>query len=177
MSSRRSVKKSVSADDARRSRAETTIKLRKNKKEEGLAKRRNFSGAAAEVEAAEAAFGSSSSAPAPVNVANIPNLMQMMSTGTPGEQVEGLRGFRRLLSSEQSPPVQECIDGRPLRATARRMHLRPNANPPNVHPISTKTPNSRCHPFLRAGAAMWRPYGSPVRGSLGADKHRINRAH
>jgi hypothetical protein len=110
-------------------------------------------------------------------VANIPNLMQMMSTGTPGEQVEGLRGFRRLLSSEQSPPVQECIDGRPLRATARRMHLRPNANPPNVHPISTKTPNSRCHPFLRAGAAMWRPYGSPVRGSLGADKYRINRAH
>jgi hypothetical protein len=92
------------------------------------------------VEAAEAASCSSSCASTPVNVANIPNLMQMMTTGTPGEQVEGLRGFRRLLSSEQSPPVQECIDGRPLKAKARRTHLHPNANfyTPTLFPSNTK---------------------------------------
>lgn len=109
MPPRRSVKSHLSAADARRNRQETSIKLRKNKKEEGLAKRRAISGAAAAVEAAEAVSTPSSGSP-PVNVSSIPVFMTMMTTGTPAEQVEGLRGFRRLLSCENSPPVQECID-------------------------------------------------------------------
>jgi len=103
------VKNQLSVADARRNRQETSILLRKNKKEEGLAKRRATSGAAAAVEAVEAANAPSTGSP-PVDVSSIPAYMTMMTTGSPAEQVEGLRGFRRLLSCENAPPVQECID-------------------------------------------------------------------
>ena len=97
----------MSLEESRRSRQETSIRLRKNKKEEGLAKRRNLSEAQA---AAEAAAQASSGDIIPNDVSSIPIFMQKMRNGTPEEQVEGLRGFRRLLSVEQSPPVQDCID-------------------------------------------------------------------
>ena len=41
---------------------------------------------------------------------DIPNLLQGLKSSDVAVQVVSMRGFRRLLSCERNPPVQQCID-------------------------------------------------------------------
>jgi hypothetical protein len=113
------VKKGTDADEARRRRGEASLQLRKNKKEEGLAKRRamrsisseglNEAGANSVVNG-EDDQGKAAFIAQCVSERNYNGLMEAMKSEDHEAQHAGLRGFRRLLSAEVNPPVQECID-------------------------------------------------------------------
>ena len=116
---KKETKKGINADDARRRRAETTTQLRKDKKEEGVAKRRNLLvnnftdpnlANVSSTEASNVTGVSQSDASKGHSVSDIPILMQKMQTSDVAQQISALRGFRRLLSTERNPPVQQCID-------------------------------------------------------------------
>lgn len=99
-------KKAVTSDDGRRRRGETAIQLRKQQREEGLAKRRNVmvnnfvnSDESQEEVPSVAPTGS-----------EYMSLLTKLQSSDITLQTEGLRGFRKLLSIEVNPPVQQCID-------------------------------------------------------------------
>ena len=118
MSAKRDVKKGINADDSRRRREENSIKLRKEKKEEGLAKRRNI-GAFLESESApvldamvppEASTPSAPSSRPSADPATLARLYQELIGSDLAAQINALRSFRRVLSIEKNPPVQQCVD-------------------------------------------------------------------
>ena len=110
-------KKGISSDDCRSRREQTTVALRKEKKEEGLAKRRNMmvdnfmekNSENSENGATSSSSGTTGNSKQAYSVADIPSLLKLASSVDIAEQVAGIRGFRRLLSCEKSPPVQECV--------------------------------------------------------------------
>mmetsp|Transcript_36856 Transcript_36856/g.68525 ORF Transcript_36856/g.68525 Transcript_36856/m.68525 type:complete len:529 (+) Transcript_36856:37-1623(+) len=95
------LKKGVNTDDSRRRRGETTIQLRKQQKEEGLAKRRNIM-----INNFVADQSSTSEAPP----SKFSDLMIKLNSNDLTAMLEGIRAFRKALSVESNPPVQECID-------------------------------------------------------------------
>eukprot|EP00607_Mallomonas_marina_P008971 CAMPEP_0182416692 /NCGR_PEP_ID=MMETSP1167-20130531/1064_1 /TAXON_ID=2988 /ORGANISM="Mallomonas Sp, Strain CCMP3275" /LENGTH=545 /DNA_ID=CAMNT_0024589699 /DNA_START=38 /DNA_END=1675 /DNA_ORIENTATION=+ len=111
-------KKGVTADDGRRRRGETSVQLRKEKKEENLSKRRNL----LPVNSTESPLENSGAIPQSqtpqipqdkdrkFTINDIPSLMSGLTSEDSSTQVSSLRGFRKLLSAEKKPPVQECID-------------------------------------------------------------------
>ncbi|GKY98155.1 Inositol monophosphatase 2 [Mayamaea pseudoterrestris] len=135
----RNLKKTVDLEDSRRSREETTIQLRKNKKDARLAKRRqmNVEDASLSTPAGRAAAmmlsnagdstyadmidengmgvatdGQGNAMPA-VNarqLEQIPVMIQGLMSNDPTTQTESTTQFRRLLSIEKSPPIQQVID-------------------------------------------------------------------
>ena len=120
LAAKRDVKKGLSADDSRRRREENSVKLRKEKKEEGLAKRRNIQ-AFLEAEASpEVSTTPLTSTEQAVNATATPRpssdpetmakLYHELLHGEISVQVQALRSFRRLLSIEKNPPVQQCVD-------------------------------------------------------------------
>lgn len=103
----------VSTEDGRRRREQNAIALRKDKKEEGLSKRRNL-GAEAPTIVLEDIAGTvttvtTSADTAKYTKADIPRLLAGLHSADVTIQVECLRGFRRLLSLEKNAPVQQCI--------------------------------------------------------------------
>ena len=125
-------KKAIDAEEGRRRREETTIQIRKTKKDVRLAKRRQMPGpssaatpagmAAASMLAAggvapggyQVAVGMDAGAASMVGGANkLENLPQMVE-GVMGDdaavQTECTTQFRRLLSIEKNPPIQQVID-------------------------------------------------------------------
>lgn len=111
---KRDFKKGISGEDARRRREETSIKLRKEKKEEGLAKRRNLS-----------AFQDEETAimpPAPPTDGDLLDFYAALTSSDLAEQVRGMRGFRRLLSLEKNPPVEACKPYVPLFVQCLHQH-------------------------------------------------------
>ncbi|RYG67253.1 hypothetical protein EON64_07840, partial [archaeon] len=103
---KRDFKKGISTDDSRRRREETSVKLRKEKKEEGLAKRRNLTITDEPVSENPTVSSGSTEAVAP----DLLQFCQMLKSQDIQEQVKGMKGFRRALSIEKNPPVQQCID-------------------------------------------------------------------
>lgn len=81
--------------------------LRKDKKEEGLSKRRNL---VVEEVPEPTANTSNPVAPSSFTIGDIPRLMQGLQSLDSEIQTQCLRGFRKLLSIESNPPVQQCID-------------------------------------------------------------------
>lgn len=114
---RSSIKAGNDPTDLRRRRADTTISLRKQKKEQGLAKRRNTassaSASASSVSGGESAAPSSSAAPGAKprtpSAEDVPELTQALSKADPSARVEAARGLRKVLSLESDPPVTEVI--------------------------------------------------------------------
>ena len=111
------VKKTLDADENRRRRGETTLQLRKNKKEEGLAKRRNMALGFLSSEGSAETVNSTAPASATVSASNktytvhdIPQLMVNIQSPDISQKILALKAFRRLLSTEKNPPVQECVD-------------------------------------------------------------------
>ena len=118
---RGSFKAGVSNDDSRRRREDTSVQLRKSKREEGLAKRRQM--ASAPEPAPAPAPGTDAhaatqavSAPRTYTAADIPELAAVIAaacaSGVPPNAetvLPAVKGFRRILSIEPSPPVLEVL--------------------------------------------------------------------
>jgi importin subunit alpha-6/7 len=108
-------KKTVTAEDGRRRRGETVIQLRKAQKEEGLAKRRNlilsgFNQTNATNSDGASGVSSQETTNKSYSIRDIPVLQKQLLSQELSDQISALRAFRRLLSTEKNPPVQECID-------------------------------------------------------------------
>lgn len=127
-------KKTVDAEESRRSREETTIQLRKTKKDARMAKRRQMptGGLSAATPAGLAAAGMlmstgdstyasmmesapSSSATVARSMAaskleQLPAMVAGVMGNDPAVQTECTTQFRRLLSIEKNPPIQQVID-------------------------------------------------------------------
>ncbi|KAL7500246.1 hypothetical protein ACHAWT_010965 [Skeletonema menzelii] len=114
-------KKGIDADESRRRRTETTISLRKSKKDEGIAKRR------ARVVAPTTMVANDASSFAPVvhgeskreqvyTTQDIPSLMQQLyeiqqSGVMDGDKLKKIaQGFRKIMSVENNPPVHEVLN-------------------------------------------------------------------
>ncbi|GAX23410.1 hypothetical protein FisN_15Lh131 [Fistulifera solaris] len=128
----RQFKKTIDAEESRRDREETTIQLRKNKKDARMAKRRQMqSGEMSATTPAGLAAASmlmnvgdntyadldqgmiTSTARAAVNASKLeqlPAMVQGVMGNDPAVQTECTTQFRRLLSIEKNPPIQQVID-------------------------------------------------------------------
>ena len=115
-------KKGIDADESRRRRTETTISLRKSKKDEGIAKRRARVMAPATMMANDI---SSSSAPVVYDhskrdkvftTQDIPSLMEQLheiqqSGVMDGDKLKSIaQAFRKIMSVENNPPVHEVLN-------------------------------------------------------------------
>eukprot|EP00519_Triparma_laevis_P009689 CAMPEP_0182502738 /NCGR_PEP_ID=MMETSP1321-20130603/13983_1 /TAXON_ID=91990 /ORGANISM="Bolidomonas sp., Strain RCC1657" /LENGTH=548 /DNA_ID=CAMNT_0024707735 /DNA_START=15 /DNA_END=1661 /DNA_ORIENTATION=- len=118
---KKAFKKNLDADDARRRREETTVQIRKTKKEDRLNKRRSMNPGAAST------FGDAGGAPnsnfannglsaaaptpaAPQTLENLPQMVAGVMSDNPQAQTEYTTQFRRLLSIEKNPPIQQVIE-------------------------------------------------------------------
>eukprot|EP01039_Chlorochromonas_danica_P000426 gene427-460_t len=101
--SRRSAfKKGVEQDEARRRRNETTIQIRKEKKEDQINKRRTL----APVDAS----GPDMTRNDPVLTTAILKCREMIFSDDLASNLEATQQFRRLLSIERNPPIQQVIE-------------------------------------------------------------------
>lgn len=101
-------KKGIDTDQARRNREETTVSLRKSKREDSLQKRRKDAEMAAQAPAAMQMPGEA--APVGGQIADLPQLMMGVGSNDRAAQREATIRFRKLLSIERSPPIQEVIN-------------------------------------------------------------------
>jgi importin subunit alpha-6/7 len=111
----RAFKKTIDNEDTRRSREETALQIRKTKKDARLAKRRQMpTGGLGPMTGADpnTPMRNSSNGAAAVSAANLENLPAMVN-GVMGHdasaQLEYTTYFRRLLSIEKNPPIQQVI--------------------------------------------------------------------
>jgi len=97
---RRQFKPTIEASDARRKREEQASAIRKNKRIESIAKRRNTNATDEEIPVV----------PVSERSREIQALSQAVRTGDGKQQYEATLRFRKLLSIENNPPIQEVID-------------------------------------------------------------------
>jgi len=99
-------KKGIDTDAGRRNRQETSVQLRQSKREDSLQKRRKDQAA------------TTPGAPAPISempmqassIADLPQLIGAINSEDVTAQREATIRFRKLLSIERNPPIQEVID-------------------------------------------------------------------
>lgn len=118
-------KKGIDADESRRRREDTTIQIRKSKKEERINQRRKmapgiatgFGASEAETNSAgDAGAAANGGAPAAGNASlatsltQLPQMVMGVQSNEPSVQLESVTRFRKLLSIERNPPIQEVID-------------------------------------------------------------------
>jgi len=125
-------KKAIDVDEGRRRREETTLQIRKTKKNDRLAKRRQMPAASGPADtpaglaaasmlaaggAAPGGYGASPmdgtappSAPGANKLENLPQMVQGVMGEDPAIQTECTTQFRRLLSIEKNPPIQQVIE-------------------------------------------------------------------
>jgi hypothetical protein len=110
-------KAGVDSSESRRRREESGVSVRKNKREEGLAKRRQMAEKQEETAvvltgAAEASTNAGSSSiegKKVFTVADIPALTSAIGSSNPVEVLAAVKGFRRVLSIDPNPPVLEVL--------------------------------------------------------------------
>ncbi|KAE8896580.1 Importin subunit alpha-1b [Phytophthora fragariae] len=112
----RSFKKGIDADETRRRREDTTVQIRKSRREERLNQRRRMIPAVADSAMNVEAMQSPSSPDVPmrslngVSVSDLPKIAAMIQSLDPMEQSNAVSKLRRLLSLENNPPIQEVIN-------------------------------------------------------------------
>ncbi|CAM9795651.1 unnamed protein product, partial [Choristocarpus tenellus] len=107
---RQDLKKGHDSTDLRRRRGETTVNLRKLKKEQGLAKRRNTASILSGPEEEPLKTRNNCPvAPRVYTVRDIPSLAQALTSPVHDVRTDAARGLRKLLSREGNPPVEEVI--------------------------------------------------------------------
>lgn len=110
-------KKGIDADEVRRRREDTTIQIRKNKKEERLNQRRKMGSMALQQDGTNSSvapnggldMGPTSEYMAE-RLAQLPEMVKGAHSPDPAVQLEAVSGFRRLLSIEKNPPIREVIE-------------------------------------------------------------------
>ena len=110
MSSKGSAKKNGGMAKGRSNREKLTLSIRKEKREGGLAKRRMEAWGEKNEETTPAASSSADGSKKTFSVSDFPGMVEGLRSDDLAAQVMNLKGFRRLLSAENNPPVQECID-------------------------------------------------------------------
>lgn len=98
---KRDFKKGINLEDSRRRREESSIRLRKDSKCEGIAKRRNLTKVAETVSENDQGL---------YNDNMLGNLLLGLRSMEDQQQTNSLRSIRRLLSVEKNPPVKQCIE-------------------------------------------------------------------
>jgi len=101
-------KKGVDVDAARRNREETTIQIRKKKTNDRLNKRRNLRGPSSQ--GGNAASTPVTDAQAAQRLESLPAMVAGVQSGEYQKQLEATTAFRKLLSIERNPPIQQVID-------------------------------------------------------------------
>lgn len=122
---KKTFKKTIDVDENRRRREETTLQIRKTKKDAHLNKRRQMptsftaeGGADPAVpgmdmgmmDATNMQVGATASMTAASKLENLPQMIQGVLTDDAQQQTECTTQFRRLLSIEKNPPIQQVID-------------------------------------------------------------------
>lgn len=102
---RKDLKKDLDTDDGRRRRDDNLIQIRKNKKNEQLAKRRQRGPATGAVGASGATSVATKSGPL-----NLATVLQQLRSGDEDQQKEAACAVRKALSVDVGPPIQEVID-------------------------------------------------------------------
>jgi len=93
----------ISAEDSRRKREENTVRIRKNKREESLAKKRNYGQTSAQSRTKH------HDASIAQKLENLPKMVSGVTSTDPVLQLEATTQFRKLLSIERNPPIEEVI--------------------------------------------------------------------
>jgi len=114
--SKKELKKGVDVDEARRNRAETSIQIRKNKKDDQIQKRR-ISGFGAEGGVGAplgAALGGQAGPGSPIPQTVSPQVIAQYTasifSNDPPTVMKATQQFRRILSIEKNPPIQQVIE-------------------------------------------------------------------
>lgn len=102
-SRKKDFKTGISTDDSRRRREETSVRIRKNKREESLAKKRNFG------QSTGAARARHHDASVAQKLENLPKMVAGVTASDPAQQLEATTQLRKLLSIERNPPIEEVI--------------------------------------------------------------------
>eukprot|EP01118_Nematostelium_gracile_P018945 TRINITY_DN858_c0_g1_i1.p1 TRINITY_DN858_c0_g1~~TRINITY_DN858_c0_g1_i1.p1 ORF type:complete len:519 (-),score=189.94 TRINITY_DN858_c0_g1_i1:255-1811(-) len=98
---KKSFKKGIDADEARLKREKNSVTIRKFKREESVQKKfRNVTATDKKPDAAAAAK----------HLNNLPQLLNAVFSNDGAAQLEATTQFRKLLSIERNPPIQEIID-------------------------------------------------------------------
>jgi importin subunit alpha-1 len=102
-------KKTVDEEDGRRRREETVLNIRKQKKDERLAKRRHGNRTEPAGEVAELPNGQEKKMS---TVTELPQLVAAIkdTKGLADPLIEATRSIRRMLSVSQNPPVKQVVD-------------------------------------------------------------------
>jgi len=120
---RAGIKKGIDNDESRRKRTDVTIELRKKNREEQMQKRRMNSCTAPKVENDEntnsinvgqnfqsSALPKLTKADIRQRLKNLPQLIAGINGDDPAQRLSSTIEFRRMLSVEDSPPIQDVID-------------------------------------------------------------------
>lgn len=122
-------KKTIANDDGRRRRQETTRQIRKAKKDENLLKRR-MAVPAITPSSSDDTDTMSGGKKTSYSVADIPELTKTLKnpTATEEQKEEATRAFRRILSVEANPPVDEVLQAGVLPDFIHNLTANPQAS-------------------------------------------------
>lgn len=97
---KKTFKQGIDSEEARKKREENTVTIRKYKREENLSKKRNVP-TISDKKVLDASVMQ--------KLKDLPHLVAQVSSNDPVAQLEATTQFRKLLSIERNPPIQEVI--------------------------------------------------------------------
>eukprot|EP00889_Picochlorum_renovo_P000698 jgi/Picre1/27728/NNA_000692.t1 len=102
----RNVKKGIDLDEARRKREDNIVQLRKDKRDENLQKKRMTSSLIVQ----ESVEEQKATSTVQQRLAALPDMVRGVMSEDVQQQLEATTQFRKLLSIERSPPIEEVIN-------------------------------------------------------------------
>jgi len=103
-------KKAIDADEARRKREDNMIQIRKDKREEAMMKKRRDGATGSVASDSTAMTGSPGGGSVQSKLAQLPQMLEALKNPDPNVQLEATIAFRKLLSIERSPPIDQVIE-------------------------------------------------------------------